>query len=322
MTVTAIIPFFRYEPVYKDNYKVLFHFFILQLKKWINLVDEVIIVDSGCNFTKEDFLGLESPKIIHYQVPPQSHWQNMNEAVKMAKSEYVLLLDSDMIVYNEMFIQKAREKIEKYNMDGLGIFDSSGSRVLNEYPLMWENENRAERRRFCPYLFFLRKSALREDFDFTPLDNPGWTDSMGKITYDLLEDGKTIGELPDDRSTISLEDDGEITSVQWLDTPPYAWSMIETPNYGYYHVRNFGGALSVINNFYTNKEEFEKLKNTMPRREVLRLLAWFLIMAAKTNISDKDQLEVGEVIAQFVDPTEFADYLANFAEYYKWLERI
>ena len=319
MSYAAIIPFFKYEPALNGSEKVLFRFFQLQLRHWIHLVDKVYIVDSGCGITKDDLLPelKEHPKVEIITKPPQSHWQNMNETIRHAKEDVVLLLDSDMVIYDWEKLHKLKWLFEQGEYHGMGIFDSSGG-VAYDNPLMQENENRFERRRFCPYFFFLRKDALREDFDFTPRGGKNWTDSMGTVTEQLLEDKKRIFELPDDRSTISLEDTGEITHVQWLDAPPKKWAMRENPDKGFYHIRNFGAALQLDVYSQTDEEKFQELVNTMPQREALRLIAWYWVILEKLGDSRKPSRTV---IAYGMDSI-WPEYMKQFRRYHKYLEKI
>lgn len=282
MTKCAIIPFFNYGYGHSD---VLWKFFLKQMSKWIKYVDKVYIVDSGCNLEYTD----SRVKIIHKG--PDSHWKNMNEAIRSSNEELILLLDSDMIVYDPEVVKRGFDDLES-GYDAVGIMDSSGGTDLKRFSHMCENVYRGERRRLCPYLCFLKKSALRPDFDFTPRGGDEWTDSMGVVTEDLLNDKKKIKELRDDRSTISQEDDGKITSVQWLDAPPKLWALEENPNLGYYHIRNFGGGLKILHdgNF-----------GLVPGREARRLLAWVYVLM-DTNTSQ--------------------GYVKKFKEYHSWLKKI
>lgn len=314
MKTAAIVPFFRYEPVFENNYNLLFEYFKLHSDRWLKYVDKLYVIDSGCS------LGhVSTDKVEIIERPPLSHWQNMNEAIRAVKEDVVLLLDSDMIIYDPEFVGESITHFENANLDGYGIFDNSGSKSLDEFPIMRENENRAERKRFAPYLFFLRKSALRPDFDFTPTPGKDWTDSMGQITYDLLADGKNIGELPDDRSNIILNDDGTISSTQWLDGANKKWSRVENPRYGYYHVRNWGGSLNVINNYYLDKDKFWRTVDVMPKWEMFRLMAWFQIMAERTGLYST---LISPIIEEFHMAPTWINYLFKFKEYHSWVKNI
>ena len=302
MTKAAIIPFFNYE---QGNEQLLWKFFILHAKNWAKYVDKIYIIDSGCNLLT--FEGLPNNLGI-IKTPQQSHWQNMNEAIRLVPEELLLLLDSDMIIYEPLMVHFGFEQLEKGVYDVMAILDSSGGSPINS-PQFAENDNRFERRRICPYFCFLRKSALRSDFDFTPRGGKNWTDSMGVITEQFIEDGKEIWELQDDRSTISLEDDGKITSTQWLDTPPKKWALKENPNLGYYHIRNFGGGLKILK---------DKDFGFVPGREARRLIAWVYALGEKTGefIPAIDL----RLFAKKVD--DWAKYYGAFKKYHFWLEKI
>jgi len=299
----AIIPFFNYG---QGNEQVLWKFFLLHLKKWIKWVDRVYIIDSGCNLElPEDFFQAEKIQIV--KKPPQSHWQNMNEAIRNTAENLILLLDSDMVIYNDKVIHTGFWKLEQ-GWDVASILDSSGGQPIN-HPAFTENQFRFERRRLCPYLCFIKRNALRPDFDFTPRGGENWTDSMGTVTEQLVADGKKIYELQDDRATISLEDDGRITSVQWLDTPPKKWALDEHPNLGYYHIRNFGGGLKLWK---------EKEFGLVPGREARRLLAWVWVLKAGIGEDMRDQTIVDPILPK----EKWVNYFKKFAEYHSWLNLI
>lgn len=286
----AIVPFFRYDAD-EATKGLLYDFFLLQAKQWSCFVDRILVIDSGCQLTKK------IDKLEIFTKGPDSHWENMNQAIRISPEDEIVLLDSDMVIYDPMVIARGFEDLKEY--DCVGIFDGSGGVDMNKYEIMRENENRFERRRFCPYLFFLNRSALRPNFDFTPRGGDLWTDSMGTITEQVLEDGKRVKELQDDRATISLEDDGGITSCQWLDSPPKKWALDEDPNLGYYHIRNFGGGLKFLIG-----EPF----GAVPGREARRLLAWATVVAKRVGYTNIPPL----------DPT----YLLKFQAYHHWLENI
>ena len=302
----AVVPFFDYQ---QGNNDLLWKFFLLHAAKWIKYVDRLFVIDSGCNLEVPMNAPLGLDKITIIRKPAQSHWQNMNEALApFTKEDYVLLLDSDMIIYDSSIVKFGFEQLEKDACDVMAILDSSGSAPIKS-DLFKENENRFERRRICPYLCFIKKKVLREGFDFTPRGDDNWTDSMGVITEQLVEDGVTIWELQDDRSTISLEDDGTITSTQWLDTPPKKWAMKENPNLGYYHIRNFGGALKLMK---------DKSFGLVPGREARRLVAWFMMFAMK--LQDKDLMV--KFWETWGDGDNLTIYIKRFKEYHNWLEKI
>ena len=306
MTYAAIIPFFDYG---QGNNHILWKFFQLHCKKWIHLFDKVYVVDSGCNLHELGVLPelQANPKLEIIKKPAQSHWQNMNELIREAKEESILLLDSDTIIYDWEKLHSLIKFYEAGEYQAMGMFDGSGGVDMSQYPIMRENEYRFERRRFCPYFFLLQKKALRPDFDFTPRGGENWTDSMGTVTEQMLEDKVRIFELPDDRSTISLEDTGDITHVQWLDTPPKKWAMKENPDKGWYHVRNFGGALKIIKD-----KEF----GAVPGREARRLLAWAYAMA------DKAEIPVAIFQSVDVEVDVWNKYYEAFKEYHSFLNKI
>ncbi|MCL4483404.1 MAG: glycosyltransferase [Bacteroidetes bacterium] len=278
----VIIPFFNYG---HGNSRIFYDFFKLHLPQWIKYVDNVYVIDSGLNLEQHP-----DPKVKIIRKPQQSHWQNMNEAIRQVPDDMILLMDCDTVIYKPEAVEFGFRMLEG-GYDICSIFDSSGGVDLglrNNY------------RRLAPYYCYLKKSSLRGNFDFTPIGGPEWMDSMGKITQEAVQDNRRMMFLNDDRSNIYLNPDGSITHEQWLDDK----TIPENPDYGYYHMRNLGGALKIVS---------EKTFELVPPREANRLLVWLKHLANKTNTYlDFD----------YVHTDQFNDYYQHFINYYYWLKNI
>jgi len=325
----ALSPFHKPLPADGDHHKILFNLFQRHAVKWLEHVDELIIIDSGADLSEDDCTLfaqhnlMEKVRFIHRSW--DSHWNNLNAAIQeidggLQEPYNLALLDSDLLIYDPKIVDESFRRLTTY--DALGIFDSSGGVDLTQYPTMAENVYRGERRRLCPYFCFLRRDALRPGFDFTATsggNNKDWFDSMGRITLHMLEDGKSLGELRDDRSSIYLEDDNTITSTQWLDEDRHLWSQTEHPNLGYYHIRNFSGGLQLVDSYYVEPELHQRLIKITPRREALRLLTW--VHLADKHL-DKDPHRIGPIIEAFCPIGLWWEYWTAFTHYYPWLESL
>jgi glycosyltransferase involved in cell wall biosynthesis len=301
MTRAVVVVFYRHDPIFGDMNLMLPQFFYKHMETWLKYVDAVYIMDNGIGLAEYD-----NPKVHVVNRDIRSHWAALNEGTEMAKEDAILYLDPDTVIYDPELVDRIFKKIES-GFDYVGCLDTSGSEDL--FP---ENENRGVRRRFTPYLGCLKRSMLPENFDFTPTQGEKWKDSMGTVTDHFVNNNAKIEEIQDDRSTISLEDDGRITHVQWLDSPPKKWSMVEDPNIGFYHMRNFGGSLTIVTSFLTNILDYEKLAAITPGRELRRLIAWPVVIGEKVGFNF-DLPELGE---------GWENYLKEFKKYHSWLGKV
>lgn len=299
MRKAVIVPFFANQ-VKKPHFNLMiWEFFKLQMEKWLQYVDKVYVIDSGVGITQT---ADSKVRVIHKHA--DSHWANMNEAVALADEELICLLDSDMVIYDPTVIERGFSIIENGGYDVVSILDGSGGVDMSQYPLMRANKKRTERRRFCPYLCFMKKAILRPGFDFTPRGGENWTDSMGPITEQILADGYNVFELQDDRATIVINADGSINSYQWLDGG--SWSREQHPNLGYYHIRNYGGAVSLIG---LNDKETDDLLQVIPSTEFYRLQAWACTVFEKAGYPQPEAKLLG-------------DYYKAFREYHDFIDKI
>lgn len=300
MSRAVIVPFFANQ-VKKPHYNLMiWEFFKKQMSKWIEYVDKVYVIDSGVGITQPD-----NPKVQVIHKHADSHWANMNEAVRLASEDLICLLDSDMVIYDAGIIDEGFYLLESKGYDVVSILDGSGGVDMTQYKVMQPNKYRTERRRFCPYLCFLKKSILRPDFDFTPRGGENWTDSMGPVTEQILEDGYKIYELQDDRSTIIITPEGTYHSYQWLDGGE--WSREQRPDLGYYHIRNYGGAVSLIG---LNDYEFDELLKVMPSTEFYRLMAWACAVFEIAGHAPHSEINL------------LGGYYKAFREYHDFLDRL
>jgi len=267
MTKSALVVFYQYTPRVDEQYKTQSKWFFKLAKEWSDQLDKFYIVDAGWNFTKDELP--ENAVVIKEDM--NSHWYYLNKLTLLADTDTLLYLDPDILIYDPEVIRTGFEKLKSH--DGAGILDNSGS--IDLFPA---NKYRGVRRRFTPYLTFihsklLKSGSLYSGIDFTP--ETGF-DSMGRITFEIVRRGCNFYEFEDDRNTLRMDEQGNITKDTWLDGPPYLWSTPQDKlkNLGYYHVRNSSVGLSILNEFKIGHPSYQMRKSTMPFSEVMRLLAW------------------------------------------------
>lgn len=328
MNRAIISSFFAdYYQSQNDRYRCLFPYWLKGIVKNAGHFDKLYLIDSGFIFNnKEKALLNELLGPDKWQIESaltQSHWDNMNTYVKEVNAKNIMILDSDTIIYSPKVIDSLFTSQEITKLGGLGIFDSSGQFELGVPSVFDKTNERGKRHRMCPYLCILNRDAyFRTGMNFNPRElNEGFkipklryeaktgdfTDSMGLVTLEMIANGDLLGEIPDDRRSLYLNDDGKITWENNLDAPELK------SNLGYYHIRNFHGGLDLVNTFgASGSGRYQELKSLIPRREALRLLGWLEQMLPESTYQVVANLGVD------IDK-EWLKYLWEMPDYHTWL---
>src|SRR3990167_2490868 len=318
MSRACIVPFFRYEPSMRGSYKYLFRYFAKHLKLWCSKIDHLYLIDSGPGLSPDDLKILDGlTKITVYQAKPDSHWANLNTYLPKISESKFILMDSDTIFSSPDAVDEIFNQLDDY--DVVSMTDGSGGVDLFEtYSEFAANSNRGSRRRFAPYLFGCRTEFFKKigDFDFTPITGAKWTDSMGTITNQLLEQKPRFLELPDDSTTIYYLDGGKHMSWGNLDGSGGSWCEDGPTDYGYYHVRNFNGGLYLLATKALHSAAYINAISIMPQQEALRLLGWLWIISGNAEY----QNEILGVAMDFkVSAEDFYKYMEAFTAYHLWV---
>lgn len=301
--ITAFACWTRYQPHCDDHYKSYERLFDIYYSRWSHRIHEYWACD--IDHELKGFSKLRDIKETNLM-----HWDAMGKYLKQIKTDVILITDSDTIIYSDDVFRIAEGKLKDY--DVVSILDNSG-----KYDLFPANENRDVRRRIAPYLCFIKRDALLStSLDFTPVN--GEYDSFGRVTHELVKNGAKIYDLEDDRTSVFLNDDNKITIESWLDTPNFKWSYAGK-NLGYYHVRNYSMALTMLGDYKTNKEAYLQRKSIIPRRELLRLLAWLWIIDDKTGFQNYHP-EILTIVNDVKVSNLWTDYINKFREVHAWLK--
>lgn len=318
MSNAIIVPFHQYTPRVNDDYKVYWNIWYNCYRKWDDLIDKVYLIDHYWNFDITDYHN--NPKFSVEKVC-ETHWDNLTKIIPKITEDRIIMMDSDMLVYDRNLMKL----IVDFDGDVITIMDGSGGISLSDhFPVMSPNENRAERRRFAPYLCGIKRDLMmKTSLAFQPhnIGQPDWMDSFGLWTKDILSHHPSVKELQDDRTTLRLFEDGHITRDTWLDGPQYKWSIpIDAPHRtGCYHIRNWNEAVRLVNNYYFDKDQYNHQKEIVPFCEAIRLLTWYYIVVAKY----KPQ-EIGKIntILDDYKVKNFDVYLSEFYKYHSWIGEI
>jgi len=313
MTKACILVFFQYFPRTDKQYKTQGKVFFEQVAKWSDQIDHFYLANGGWEF---DNLP-DNVTVLNEDM--QSHWYYLNKLTDMVKEDAILYLDPDILVYDPEVVKKGFKALETY--DVAGILDNSATLPLEEeFNLFKANENRGVRRRFTPYMTFI-KTELIKGIDFTPV--LGKYDSMGLVTHEIMKKGATYKEFEDDRNTLRMDENFEFSKDTWLDGPAYKWSSPhdKLKDLGYYHIRNSSVGLSMLKEFKVQRDAYDRRKSTMPFTEVMRLLSWQWLYdeMAKEDWSK----EYWPVLNDFnVSKEQWLKYIEELRGYYLWLKKI
>jgi len=312
MTKACVLVFYRYFPRVDNQYQTQSTVFFNQVKKWADQIDTFYLASGGW-----DFKWLPENIIIHNE-DMRSHWHYLNTLTEMVEEDSILYLDPDILMYDPDVIERGFFSLNTH--DAAGILDNSATLPLeDEFDLFKANKYRGVRRRFTPYMTFI-KTNLVKGLDFTPVANK--YDSMGYLTHEVMKKGIKYFEFEDDRNTLRLSD-GTLTRDTWLDGSPYLWSTPhdKQKDLGYYHVRNSSVGLSILKEFKIDRQAYLSRKNTMPITEILRLLSWQYLFDELAGEDWRGEYEpVLEDLG--VSDTDWIRYIAELHKYYTWLEKI
>lgn len=316
MTKALGVVFYRYTPRSDDHYKTQGELFLKYAKQFYPLTDKLYIVDAGWGFADEDL----HPNTVKITDDCLSHWEYMNRITEAVTEDAFLLIDPDILIYDADIIEKGFALLETHDIGG--ILDNSGS--FDFFP---ENKLRATRRRFTPYMTFMRMDLLRKipNIDFTPTSKNGRFefDSMGLLTKQILDLKPRQFEFPDDRTTLRLHPDGSMVPDSNMDGPAYDWSVpLKSPQrLGYYHVRNSSLGLSLLVEHEHDKPAYERRKSITPFQEALRLLAWQWIYDKYTGHLEEWRHTYEPVLEDYKVSSEvWEQYIRKFENFHSWIK--
>lgn len=316
MSKALVVVFFRYAPRVDDHYKTQSKLFFKYAKRLYPFIDHLYLADAGWNIPEEDL----HPNTTKITTDYLSHCDYMNKLTSMVSEDVMLLVDPDMLMYDSEVIKQGFDRMEDYDISG--ILDNSGTTEF--FPA---NDLRAVRKRFTPYLTFMRMDMLKTipniDYTWTQKNGQFEYDSMGKLTEEILSRNSSFYELPDDRTTLRLHEDFSITKDSNLDGPGYLWSepLDQPKRLGYYHVRNSSVGLSLLVEYQYDFEAYRRRKEITPFAEAMRLIAWQWCYDKYTQQLDIWRSSYLPVLEDYKVPFEvWVNYVKQFEEYHSWIK--
>lgn len=297
MTRALGVIIFQGPPLRHEYYRLTFELLKKTLTRANPHVDKIYLVCNSFNPTVEDlnFLKrLSHGKVTILMEEMQSHWACMKMLCSQVVEDKLLLIDSDTMIYDPWVLDREFKLLDDGEVSS--IFDSSGEDLGHA---MMEDQ-----RRFAPYFCFLRMDALRKtSMNFDPDTTH---DSMGLLTKELLEQGVRAKRLPDDRGTYNID--------------KTIYPSIQPPT-GYYHLRNWNGALHILTSYLNDKESYTRDVTLMPLNERCRLLAWIWIINQITWQEPGITMAVMEIFQDW-GVTDWLTYVAEFRSFHPWIEQL
>lgn len=299
MTKAIITAFYPYQNTQDEHYRVYEDAYFYFLHRFIHNVDKVYLIDQNWGLNVPDWLESKAVVIDTNDLTPpiNHHWDSFAQVIPQIKEDVVIMLDSDMMIYDFDF--------DLGSCDIKAILDTSGG-VKLDYKELQPNDKRGERRRIAPYLCMARRELFNKTgYDFKPYRNSDndWMDSFGKWTTKVFDTNPKFCELPDDRTTVMLDEEGEISVSPWSD-----WDSGIT---GYYHLRNFSLGLSLVNDFEHNKPAYNQRKSITPVGEASRQLGWLWVLTEKFRPAFLNKIK------NVVNDLELKNWDQFISEYYK-----
>lgn len=297
MTKALGVIIFQGPPLRHEYYRLTFELLKKTLTRANPHVDKIYLVCNSFNPTVEDLVFLKrlgNGKVTILLEEMQSHWACMQMLCKQVVEDSLLLIDSDTMIYDPWVLDEGFKKLPA--KDVVSIFDSSGEDL--GYPVM------EDQRRFAPYFCFLWMPTLRvTSMNFDPDTTH---DSMGLLTKEILDNNALVARLPDDRGTFNI-DKTMIPSIK--------------PEPGYYHLRNWNGALHILTSYLNDKESYTRDVTLMPINERCRLLAWVWII---NQLTWQEPGIFQAVIDIFQDwgITNWKEYTDEFRSFHPWIEQL
>lgn len=283
MTSRAVcVPFHRYTPHHGEYYRVLFQGFLQSLEYMRGSFDKLYLIDSDWNFNFEELDRLNLLGIKFEVIKKEReghHWVQFHTAMPRINEDFTLFLDNDVFFWRYGVVEEWFKAAEEGKF--VSAFDGSGglAEVMREkYPVL----KSLSANRMGSYYFILdrqdKKVAAKTELGpitYKPGDyirhlaystiEGDWQDSFGLFTTEALSRGRETHVITDDRSSIYLQDDGSIVK-----DPEHPRRL------GYYHARNGNLPIFFLNSKFGGYEsDYRHYLNITPRRELLRILAWF-----------------------------------------------
>lgn len=290
-----VIPFHRYTPFYKDNYRLILEYFKKEWALWGDEIDQLYFINSHEFLypNGEEKVWEEMDRVTVISTMNFSHGDNLNYVIPMVKEDLVAIMDMDTVVFQKNIFS-----------DAFKLLDDVHVAAYTERPAM----NKISR--FAPYFFFARMESLRQtsmNFDPAP---PEHLDPLAKLTHELLGAGVTYEEIFDDRATIQMTQDGSIMRSFKFNYQPT----------GSYHLRNFNGGIHMVDSYNVDPEAFKDKLLRVPTEELTRIFGWNWTLNDITMKKEKLYEDILAIVGmKGIKKESWDEYIKEFQKFHSWI---
>lgn len=283
--LTVVVPIARSSGASVEHMLPLVDLFRRQSLLWLDQVDHLLVIDSGIGFDSWH------PKVEVIHRPFDSHWANLWEGMRVVRTEYMLTVDSDTIIYDPEVLQSVCSHLRSFDIVA------------------------AQRTRFCPY-FFACKTQLWRDAGYPSLDPTPGHDSMGRATETLLSRNPSVLRIYDPSESLiftgGLFAKTSILDAEQVDVP-------KPKDSGWYHIRNAGLPIIYCSEFLMHNLEALRKFSVTPYWELFRLMAWKKLLYPHPMDTPGYQY--------MLDRTEtsidiWCSYLSHFQYTHPWIQKL
>lgn len=275
MNRAIMTTFHKYQPYGGKYYEPILDFFISNLEKVKDEFDVLYLLDSTWNIDKP---LPEWVKVVNVN-PHLRYYDAYKEVLPQVKEELVMFMDNDMVVYKKGIVglffglthleAKLSKSIGNYGV--VSIYDTIGT---------YKTEVLGGKNKFCPYLFSSSKDLLMNYIDIDWAPHMPHSETLGKLTEAIINDGVNAFEIEEDKSSIYFDGtkDGD-----------------KSKDLGYYHIRAGSTPAVLLAYREHDSEKYWEYINNQPKNEYLRQFAWYWIAGGEEFITPEvlKEMEVG-----------------------------
>lgn len=298
MTKAILVCWHKYTPYGDCFYEPMLDFFLTQMKKFEDEYDMIYLIDSTWNIDPKKIKGMKA-KIVKVN-PSLRYYDAYKEVLPQVKEDLVLLLDNDMVVYKPHKIRGAFAHLEfsSEHPDVVSILASIGE---------YKTDKLNGRNKFCPSWFATRKDLLMKYLDIDWGSNMPHSETFGKLTEAMLNDGIKVYEWEEDYSKLEID-----SKVFWQDSS----SDTKSKDLGYYHIQAGSTASYILSCKQYYPVQYQEYIIKQPKIEYLRQFMWLDYMCQTTNNE-----EILQAILSFLKDVEVSKnswerYRKNFINYH------
>ena len=306
-------------PETTDYFRVLFGYFLQNLKLWVDEYDKIYIIDSDWNFNQEERDKLNEATNGKWMIikaePNTPYMTSFKQALPMITEDKILFMHDDTVIYKKGFVKRIFDNLDKY--DVVSAFEQIGTLtdlINKKWPVMKGYSN------FATALFGFKKDLLIPferfqdeamykyengtyipELDYTTY-NEDWVETLGRETISILDKSIKILQIPQDKTYLYFE------------TNP---ASEKNKDAEWHHVRYWAAAPRLLANRNLGwPQEYQKEIQYPMVIDNLRRLAWYWI-ANKNPYFKIPEDRIYEILEDVkIDRDRWLKYIEEFKKFH------